>query len=74
MTGIVTFGVLSWGPTFAYQHDRLQEELRPMGTAIFLFGFNLIGVGIGQTVIGLASGTLFADHGQNGLRFSLAAI
>ncbi|WP_043939884.1 spinster family MFS transporter [Phaeobacter gallaeciensis] len=69
-----TVSAVYWGPTFAYLHDRLPEELRPMGTAIFLFGFNCVGVGIGPTVIGLASETLFASHGQNGLRYSLSTI
>ncbi|MFS4583779.1 MFS transporter [Phaeobacter sp. C3_T13_0] len=69
-----TVSAVYWGPTFAYLHDRLPEELRPMGTAVFLFGFNLVGVGIGPTVIGLASETLFASQGQNGLRFALSAI
>jgi len=69
-----TVSAIYWGPTFAYLHNRLPEDLRPMGTAIFLLGFNCVGVGIGPTAIGLASETVFADHGQNGLRFSLSAI
>lgn len=34
-----------------------------MATAIYVFVFNMIGVGIGPTIIGLASDTLFSDAG-----------
>ena len=63
-----------WGPTFAYLHDRLPPEMRPMGTAVFLFAFNLIGVGIGPTLVGLASDTVYAGHGQDSLRLALATV
>ncbi|MFK7838516.1 MAG: MFS transporter [Sulfitobacter sp.] len=73
--GIATsVSAVFWGPTFAYLHTRLQEELRPMGTAIFLFGFNLIGVGVGPTVVGLASDTVFAGFDQDALRIALATV
>ncbi|MEP5732412.1 MAG: MFS transporter [Sulfitobacter sp.] len=69
-----TVSAVFWGPTFAFLHDRLPNELRPMGTAIFLFGFNLTGVGIGPTIVGLTSDTIFAGFGDNALRVALAAV
>lgn len=50
-----------WGPTFVYLHSRVPNKMRPMATAIFLFVFNLIGVGVGPTVVGLASDRIFSE-------------
>lgn len=50
------------GPTYAFLHARVEPHMRPMATAIYMCVFNIAGVGIRWTVIGLASDTLFAGQ------------
>lgn len=69
----VTAGVF-WGPTFAFLHSRVSVPMRPMATAIFIFAFNIVGVGVGPTVVGIASDTVFADYGARSLGLSLACL
>lgn len=63
-----------WGPTFAYLHSRVSVPMRPMGTALFIFFFNLIGVGIGPTIVGILSHTVFAVFGTRSLGFALIVV
>ncbi len=63
-----------WAPTFAFLHTRIEPHMRPMGTAIYLFVFNLVGVGIGPTLVGLASDTMFTPLGAQGLGAALAGV
>ena len=52
-----------WGPTFAFLHARVKAHMRPMATAIYMCAFNIVGVGLGPTIIGLASDTIFVGEG-----------
>ena len=63
-----------WGPTYAFLHSRVEPHMRPMATAIFLFVFNIVGVGIGPTFIGLASDTLFAGEGERSLANAMLVV
>ena len=63
-----------WGPTYAFLHARVEPHMRPMATAIFLFVFNIIGVGIGPTFIGFASDTLFAGEGSRSLGYAILIV
>lgn len=63
-----------WGPTFAMLHSRVPNHMRPMATSIFLFVFNLIGVGVGPTLIGFLSDTLFAQAGSRSLSYALVLV
>jgi len=72
--GAAVIASVFWGPTFAYLHTRMPTEMRPMATAIFLFCFNLIGVGVGPTVVGILSDTLYADFGIRSIALSLLTI
>ena len=63
-----------WGPTYAFLHSRVDAHMRPMATAVFLFVFNIVGVGIGPTVIGLASETVFAAEGARSLGLAILAV
>ena len=65
-------GAVFWGPTFAFLHSRVSNDMRPMATAIFLFAFNLIGVGIGPTIVGFASSNIFDGFGNHSLGVSMA--
>lgn len=67
-------GAVFWGPTFAYIHGRVPNHMRPMITATFLFGFNLIGVGIGPTAVGLVSDWFPSETGGGSLSLALAGI
>ncbi|MCC2111060.1 MAG: MFS transporter [Hyphomicrobiales bacterium] len=63
-----------WGPSFAFLHSRVEAEMRPMATAIYLFAFNLIGMGIGPTLVGIMSDTVFSALAENSLRYALLVI
>ena len=63
-----------WGPSFAFLHSRLGTEMRPMATAIFMFAFNIIGVGLGPTLVGIFSDTLFSGMGPRSVGFGLLAV
>lgn len=63
-----------WGPTYAFLHARVEPHMRPMATAIYLFVFNIAGVGIGPTIIGLASDTLFAGQGARSLGYAILLV
>ena len=63
-----------WGPSYAFLHGRVRPDLRPMATAIYMFVFNMIGVGIGPTIIGLASDTLFANAGPRSLGYAILLV
>ncbi|HEY8594170.1 MAG TPA: MFS transporter [Devosiaceae bacterium] len=73
---LVPVGLASvfWGPTFAFVHGRVSPQMRPMATAIFMFAFSVIGVGLGPTLIGLLSDTMFAAAGDRSLGWSIVAI
>lgn len=70
----VLFAGVFWGPTFAFLHDRVSSELRPMATAIFLFVYNIIGVGVGPTLIGIFSDMLPQSAPGQTLGMALLAV
>lgn len=69
-----SFAAVFWGPTYAFLHERVEPHMRPMATAIFLFVFNIVGVGIGPTFIGFASDTLFAGDGARSLASAILLV
>ena len=60
------------GPTYAAIQSIAPDTLRTQASAIFLFAFNLVGLGLGPLVVGIASDLLQADFGVYGLRYALA--
>lgn len=68
------FAGIFWAPTFVFLHSRIPSQMRPMATAIFIFAFNLVGVGMGPTAVGLASDMVFSDFGARSLGVSLAVM
>ncbi|MBO6554653.1 MAG: MFS transporter [Roseitalea sp.] len=72
--GSAAIASVFWGPTFAYLHSRIEPHMRPMATAIFLFCFNLIGVGVGPTIIGFLSDAVFAASGARSVAHALLAV
>ncbi|WP_420414259.1 spinster family MFS transporter [Roseibium sp.] len=67
-------GGVFWAPTFAYLHSNLSSVMRPMGTAIYLFCFNLVGVGLGPTIIGILSDTVFSEAGNRSIAYGLLTL
>ncbi len=60
------------GPTYAAIQSAAPTHLRTQASALFLFAFNLIGLGLGPLVVGFASDMLQASYGIYGLRYALA--
>ncbi|WP_417417059.1 spinster family MFS transporter [Hoeflea sp.] len=80
---IVALGLLSvavvyagvfWAPTFAFLHGQISDDMRPMATAIFLFFYNIIGVGIGPTFIGFLSDTIPQTAPGQSLGYALLVV
>ena len=64
-------GLMWLGPvTSAFQH-LVEPHMRATASAVFLFINNLIGIGIGQTAIGLISDGLAARYGDESLRYAI---
>ncbi|MFK7977690.1 MAG: spinster family MFS transporter [Halioglobus sp.] len=60
------------GPTYAAVQSAAPVHLRTQASAMFLFAFNLIGLGLGPLVVGFASDLLQESYGIYGLRYALA--
>ena len=52
--------------------ELLPNQVRALSSAIFLFLINIIGLGLGPTIVALFNDFVFAD--ENAIRFSLAAL
>lgn len=65
---------LTWlGPVVTAVTKLVPPEMRATASALFLFINNLIGLGLGSTVIGLISDSLTARYGEEALRYSAMA-
>lgn len=60
-----------YGPTFACVHGLVQPEARAMASAVMLFLQNLIGLGLGPWLFGLASEELKPVVGTESVRYVL---
>ena len=60
------------GPTYAAIQSIAPVSLRTQASAVFLFAFNLVGLGLGPLVVGMASDLLQQSYGVYGLRYALA--
>ncbi|EBA06026.1 spinster family MFS transporter [Sagittula stellata] len=74
MVGSVSLAAVFWGPTMAYAHAQVAPHLRPLVTAVFLFLFNLIGLGLGPTLVGLGSDLLAAQEVERPLAWALVGM
>jgi MFS family permease len=75
MVFLLLGGILSslWiGPTYAAIQSIAPGSLRTQASALFLFAFNLVGLGLGPLVVGIASDLLQQSYGVYGLRYALA--
>ncbi len=65
---------LTWlGPVVTAVTRLVPPEMRATASAMFLFINNLIGLGLGSTVIGLISDSLTERYGEEALRYSAMA-
>lgn len=67
-------GAMFTGPTFAHIYGELDEAMRPMATAVIMFLFNLIGLGLGPLIVGGLSDFMAPGEGSDSLRYALAII
>ncbi|WP_346891096.1 MFS transporter [uncultured Roseibium sp.] len=65
------FANTMFAPTFALVHNRLDNEMRPMATVVYLFAFNMIGLGLGPALVGIVSDMLVPDVGNRSLAYAL---
>lgn len=62
------------GPTLAILHSSIDANMRATASAIFYLVMNVIGLGIGPTLIGATSDVLATTQGSESLRWALIAI
>ena len=60
-----------YGPTFACVHGLVQPQARAMASAVMLFLQNLIGLGLGPLLFGIASDMLKPSVGAESVRYVL---
>jgi predicted MFS family arabinose efflux permease len=66
-------GLMWLGPVVTAVTRLVAPEMRATAAALFLFINNLIGLGLGSTVIGIISDALTARYGDEALRYSAMA-
>lgn len=64
-------GLVWLGPVLATVQHLVPANMRATAAAIFLFINNLIGIGLGTTLIGLLSDTMRARFGAESLRYAI---
>jgi MFS family permease len=62
------------GPSIAVSHSLVPASMRAMTSAVFFLVINLIGQGLGPTVVGLISDLLKPQFGVESLRWALSII
>ena len=65
------FGYMYLGPTLSTTHALVAPRMRALASAVLLFIVNLIGLGLGPTVVGLISDALQPSMGHESLRWAL---
>jgi len=61
------------GPTYAAIQNLAPPDKRTQASALFLFMFNLVGLGLGPLLIGVLSDALAPSLGVESLRYAMAA-
>jgi len=61
-------------PSYTVAQNLAQLRMRAMASAVLLFVLNLVGMGLGPTLVGVLNDGLAASHGENAIRISLAAL
>ena len=64
-------GAIHIGPSVAVLHERVDAHLRPLASALFLMILTLVGLGLGPLAVGALSQIVFAQYGEDSLRYAL---
>jgi predicted MFS family arabinose efflux permease len=67
----LTFAYVYLGPTLATTHALVRPRMRAMASAVFFFMANLIGLGLGPTLVGVVSDALAPEYGNDSLRYAI---
>jgi len=62
------------GPTFAITQGLVRASMRALASAILLFIINLVGLGIGPTVVGILSDAFRPAFAAEGVRYALLIV
>ena len=62
------------GPLWSMTQSLARVPMRATASAILLFVLNIVGLGLGPQVIGWMNDTLFAQYGQDAIRYSLVVV
>lgn len=69
----LAFGYMYLGPTLATTHALVRPRMRALASAVLFFIVNLIGLGLGPTLVGVISDHLAPAYGSDSLRYAIAA-
>lgn len=67
------FAYMYLGPTLATTHALVSPRMRALASAVLFFIVNLVGLGLGPTVVGFISDSLNPSFGNDALRYALVA-
>lgn len=62
------------GPVFATVQTLVRERMRSVASGILLFIINIIGLSFGPPVVGFLNDNVFAHHGDEAIRYSMASV
>ena len=68
---VTVLGNMYLGPSFAMTQALVSLRMRAVASAILLFVLNLIGMGLGPYLVGVASDMLAPTFGQESIRYAL---
>lgn len=74
MAGSIFFTNWIWGTAYAAVASATPNDLRGQATAIYLFAINLIGMGLGPTLVGLFTTHIFKDEQMIDLAYVYLAL
>jgi predicted MFS family arabinose efflux permease len=69
----LAFAYMYLGPTLATTHALVAPRMRALASALLFFIVNLIGLGLGPTLVGVVSDALTPKYGAESLRYALVA-
>jgi predicted MFS family arabinose efflux permease len=69
----LAFGYMYLGPTLATTHALVAPRMRALASAVLFFVVNLIGLGLGPTLVGMISDALTPEYGADALRYAIVA-
>lgn len=67
-------GAMYQGPVFSTVQTMAPLRMRSVASGILLFVINMIGLALGPQAVGLLNDTVFADRGEEAIRYSMALV